>query len=38
LRDRVFLDANVLVFAAWRPDSCLLTLWDLVETEFKRCL
>src|SRR5258707_14422558 len=38
LSDRVFLDANVLVFAVWRPDSSLLPLWDLVKTELRRCL
>jgi hypothetical protein len=29
LRDRVFLDANVLFSAAWRADSGLLRLWRL---------
>jgi predicted nucleic acid-binding protein len=33
LSDRVFLDANVLVSAAWLPKNSLLTLWELVETE-----
>lgn len=29
--DRLFLDANVLFSAAWRPDSGLLQLWKLKE-------
>jgi predicted nucleic acid-binding protein len=33
LSDRVFLDANVLVSAAWLPKNSLLELWGLVETE-----
>jgi predicted nucleic acid-binding protein len=27
--ERVFLDANILVSAAWRSDSGLLALWEL---------
>jgi predicted nucleic acid-binding protein len=27
--DRVFLDANILVSAAWRSDNGLLALWEL---------
>lgn len=33
MSDRVFLDANVLVSAAWLPKNGLLALWELVETE-----
>jgi uncharacterized protein len=29
--DRVFLDANILVSAAWRPDNGLLALWRLTD-------
>ena len=29
MRERVFLDANILVSAAWRSDSGLLALWEL---------
>ena len=29
MRERVFLDANILVSAAWRSDSGLLALWAL---------
>lgn len=31
--DRVFLDANVLFSAAWRPSSGLAALWRLPATE-----
>ena len=31
--DRVFLDANVLFSAAYRPDSRLRELWALAEVE-----
>ena len=31
MSDRVFLDANILVSAAWRPDSGLLALWTLTD-------
>lgn len=31
--DRVFLDANVLFSAAYRPNSTLLRLWDLKGAE-----
>ncbi len=31
--DRVFLDANVLFAAAWRPEGALLRLWDLDDAE-----
>jgi predicted nucleic acid-binding protein len=31
--DRVFLDANILVSAAWRADSGLLALWKLTDVE-----
>jgi predicted nucleic acid-binding protein len=31
--DRVFLDANVLVSAAWRPDTGLLALWKLPDAQ-----
>lgn len=31
--DRLFLDANVLVSAAWRDDSRLLTFWELDDAE-----
>jgi len=30
---RVFLDANILFSAAYRPDSGLLRLWDLADVE-----
>lgn len=33
MSDRVFLDANVLVSAAWRADSGLLALWKLEDVE-----
>jgi predicted nucleic acid-binding protein len=33
LSDRVFIDANILVSAAWLPENGLLALWDLVDTE-----
>lgn len=29
MSDRVFLDANILVSAAWRAEAGLLTLWNL---------
>jgi predicted nucleic acid-binding protein len=29
MSDRVFLDANILVSAAWRPDSAMLRFWAL---------
>lgn len=29
MSERVFLDANILVSAAWRPESGLLALWAL---------
>ena len=29
MSDRVFLDANILVSAAWRPEGGLLALWAL---------
>ena len=29
MSERVFLDANILVSAAWRSDSGLLALWEL---------
>ena len=32
MSDRVFLDANVLVSAAWLPENGLLALWELVES------
>lgn len=32
MSDRVFLDANVLVSAAWSPQNGLLALWTLSET------
>jgi predicted nucleic acid-binding protein len=31
--DRVFLDANVLLSAAWRPGAALLRLWGLDDVE-----
>jgi predicted nucleic acid-binding protein len=31
--DRVFLDANILVSAAWRVDSGLLALWKLTDVQ-----
>jgi predicted nucleic acid-binding protein len=31
--DRVFLDANVLLSAAWRPGAALQRLWHLDEVE-----
>jgi predicted nucleic acid-binding protein len=31
--DRVFLDANVLVSAAWRSENGLLALWRLADIE-----
>jgi len=31
--DRVFLDANVLFAAAWRPKAALQRLWDLDDAE-----
>lgn len=31
MSDRVFLDANVLVSAAWRQDNGLLALWTLAD-------
>ena len=31
MSDRVFLDANILVSAAWRPDNGLLALWTLTD-------
>jgi predicted nucleic acid-binding protein len=31
--DRVFLDANILVSAAWRADSGLMALWSLSDTQ-----
>ena len=33
MSDRVFLDANVLVSAAWLPENGLLALWDLVDVQ-----
>jgi hypothetical protein len=30
---RVFLDANILVSAAWRPENGLLALWTLTDVE-----
>lgn len=32
MSDRVFLDANILVSAAWRADSGLTILWSLPDT------
>ena len=32
MSDRVFLDANILVSAAWRADSGLTTLWNVADT------
>jgi hypothetical protein len=31
--DRVFLDANVLFAAAWRPKATLERLWELDDAE-----
>jgi predicted nucleic acid-binding protein len=31
--ERVFLDANILVSAAWRADNGLLALWKLTDVE-----
>jgi predicted nucleic acid-binding protein len=31
--DRVFLDANILVSAAWHADSGLLILWELPDVQ-----
>lgn len=31
MSDRVFLDANILVSAAWRPANGLLALWALTD-------
>jgi uncharacterized protein len=31
--DRVFLDANILLAAAWRPKSALRRLWELDDGE-----
>jgi predicted nucleic acid-binding protein len=31
--DRLFLDANVLLSAAWRPRAALLRLWSLDDVE-----
>jgi predicted nucleic acid-binding protein len=31
--DRVFLDANVLFAAAWRPNAALQRLWELDDVE-----
>lgn len=33
MSDRVFLDANILVSAAWRADNGLLALWKLTDVE-----
>ena len=33
MSERVFLDANILVSAAWRADSRLLALWSLPDTQ-----
>ena len=33
MSDRVFLDANVLVSAAWRSENGLLALWTLTDVE-----
>lgn len=33
MSERVFLDANILVSAAWRADSRLLLLWSLPDTQ-----
>ena len=35
--DRVFLDANVLFSAAYKPGSVLQTLWTLADTELLSC-
>lgn len=32
MSDRVFLDANVLVSAAWRSETGLTALWNLADT------
>ena len=34
MSERVFLDANILVSAAWRAESGLLALWQLPATQF----
>jgi hypothetical protein len=31
--DRLFLDANVLFAAAWRPKAALARLWELGDAE-----
>lgn len=33
MSDRVFLDANILVSAAWRAENGLLALWNLTDVE-----
>ena len=33
MSDRVFLDANILVSAAWRPHGGLLALWALPDIQ-----
>ena len=33
MSDRIFLDANILVSAAWRDDNRLLVLWSLPDTQ-----
>ena len=33
MTDRVFLDANILVSAAWRSENGLLALWKLTDVE-----
>lgn len=33
MSDRAFLDANILVSAAWRADNGLLALWKLTDVE-----
>lgn len=33
MSERVFLDANVLVSAAWRPAGALVMLWSLPDTQ-----
>ena len=33
MSDRIFLDANILVSAAWRADGRLLVLWTLPDTQ-----
>lgn len=35
--DRVFLDANVLFSAAYKPGSVLQSLWTLADTELLSC-